>query len=177
MRFKRLFLPAAVVLLLTATSVSARTISRWLRMPLNQHPRATRHPSESFRDPGINLQFKFESDPVKSLLRLIGDKFSDDAATVTNSEWPADKPDRITLEDLDIEAWEALQKKQTGETSIASFGSETLLLPDTATLTAETGNASESHASGNNETAVDKTILVKPATATSTSSGYTGSSR
>lgn len=134
MRFESIFLTATIIALSMGNVASGQTVSRWLRVPSQRQLHIIRHPSDSFRDHGVNLHFKFEADPVKPLLRLIDRSFSETGGSISVIENGLPDETGLTLKDLDREAEEALSKQLSGESPIIQATDSASIATDSADI-------------------------------------------
>lgn len=131
-------------LLLTQTLFS-QTLWRGLRLPQNDRPRFIRHPLADSQSPGITLQFRYEPEPVKPLLRVIH-------RGITEANHTASAPEEIFdigkstmfLEELSREAASALAatvESETVSSSTVTVGSLTESIAASATTTVSSSTA------------------------------------
>lgn len=128
-------------------SLSAQTISRWLRVPQNGQARIIRNSLSAMQEGGIVLKFYYEPDPQKPLSRLIKNNFNDATSTAKTGEDEAiDIGDTtIMLEKLLLEAEASLARTEIASESPlygVSRNEAASLTVATATTTAETGSDS-----------------------------------
>ncbi len=137
----RYLLALAAAALLSGTPLTAQSTSRWIRMPLQGTPRIIRHPLVDNRTPGANLQFKYETEPVKPLLRLIhrGIPEANPVATGSDAAQLID-PNSLTIEKLDREAAEALRNPSLSDVSSYPVIIPGGKMPATASATLASGS-------------------------------------
>ncbi|NCB38542.1 MAG: hypothetical protein EOM80_07220 [Erysipelotrichia bacterium] len=128
-------------------SLSAQTISRWLRVPQNGQTRIIRNSLSAMQEGGIVLKFSYEPDPQKPLSRLIKNNFNDATSTAKTGEDEAiDIGDTtIMLEKLLLEAEASLARTEIASESPlygVSRNEAASLTVAIATTTAETGSDS-----------------------------------
>ncbi|HAE40408.1 MAG TPA: hypothetical protein DCG57_17515 [Candidatus Riflebacteria bacterium] len=102
-----------IIILLAGLSVptGARTISRWHRLPRHGPPVVIRHPLERSDLAGDLLHFRYESEPVKPLMRVIRRGFVELYPEEPPEEGEVDiSRSTQLLEELENEAEEALER-------------------------------------------------------------------
>lgn len=116
MQFKKIFI--FIVFVGLCNTLLPQDSARWIRFPRHEQPLITRQELSSEFLRGKTLKFRFETDPVKPLLRTINQYFPELAPQATTTEGIMDTGKKtMFLEQMQLEADKF---KETASGTIAS---------------------------------------------------------